>query len=121
MKQELSTIEAARRANVTVRQLNSWRVSGYMHPTRVAMTRNGNAVYRWTLGDVDRFSKMLGLLVASTTARRFVGTPLGRRRKKGTSVVLPEGDYEVVVTWRQRRYRARLSDRGWTNGGRTGL
>ena len=96
MSETLSTIDAARRAHVTVKQLRNWAARGFVQPR----ADTGVGGYAWPLEEVDR-AEILGAL-----ARQF-GKPdlflsLAEALEAGTYLVLPDGDYEIVISWRAR-------------------
>jgi hypothetical protein len=60
-----STIDAARMAGVTIRQLNHWASCGYLRPLRIGTGQQGTRL-RWNADDVDaaaRFGALASLVV----------------------------------------------------------
>lgn len=108
MTDTLSTSEAAQRARVTGRQLRYWAEAGYVQPVR-AKPHTPAASWRWTVGDVDR-AEMLGLL-SRQLRRPDLLERFAAAIECGTYLVLPDGQHEVVVSWRRRRYESPVGGR----------
>jgi hypothetical protein len=109
MTDTLSTNEAAFRAKVSVRQLQIWAESGYVHPVRGASNGASAAPWRWSYGDVDR-AELLGL-VSRQVRRPDLLERLAAAIECGTCLVLPDGDHEVVLSWRRRQYEPAVGGR----------
>ena len=91
----VTTVEAARLAHVTVKQLRSWSARGFVQPVR-----DGEAL-AWPVGEIDR-AELLGVL------GRALGEPdlwlsLAECIEAGKWHTVRDGDYEVVIAWRSRR------------------
>ena len=97
------TVEAAGLAGVTVRQLRSWADSGYLRPARHNGHGRGLAstVLAWPIGEVDR-AEILGVLSRQLTRHDLFGR-LSAAIEADTMLILPDGDYEVVIAWHARR------------------
>lgn len=91
------TIDAARQANVSVRQLRHWAQCGYLHPTKTARPRQGAHTLTWSAGDIDR-AELLGVL-SRAVLRADVLTALANAAEHGTALVINDDPYRVVVSW----------------------
>jgi hypothetical protein len=103
----LSTVDAAKRARVTVRQLNHWATQGYVHPDRVERhAGRGGHAQRWTPGEID-VAEMLGIL-SRQLFRDDLFAMLAKAIRDSTGVALTDGDYEVRVLLRPRPYEPKV-------------
>lgn len=94
------TIIAARDANVTIRQLNHWTASGYVHPTVAPGQGHGGRRLRWSIGDIDR-AELLGVFSRTLVHRELLGE-LAKSAEAGTDYSAVDGDYRVTVSWTSR-------------------
>jgi hypothetical protein len=93
----MSTIDAAKEAHVSVRQLNHWAATGYLHPRRDPGGGFGN--WAWPVEEVDR-AEMLGVL-SRALHRSDLFVMLAEAIEHGTALVMRDGYYDVVVSWRR--------------------
>jgi hypothetical protein len=95
----MSTIDAAREAGVSVRQLNHWAATGYLHPRREAGAGYAGSCLVWPVEEVDR-AEMLGVLSRAIYRPGLLGR-LAEAVEHGTALVMRDGYYDVVVSWRR--------------------
>lgn len=94
MTPTITTVEAARLAGVTVKQLKTWTARGLITP----LVRH--SALAWPISEIDR-AELLGVL------GRRLGQPdlfvsLAAAIDAGTSLVLPDGDFDVCISWRRK-------------------
>ena len=80
-------------AGVTVKQLRAWAERGFVQPHR-------HPAWGWPAAEVDR-AEILGVL-GRRLGQSDLFLSLAEAIEDGTFLVLPDGDYEVVVSWRRR-------------------
>ena len=90
-----TTVEAARAARVTVRQLGHWADRGYLQPVHVAGQGYAGRALRWSPADVDR-AEMLGV-VSRTLIQPDVLARFAAALEDGPTLLFTDGDYDVVV------------------------
>ena len=90
-----TTVEAAKAARVTVRQLGHWAERGYLSPQHVNGQGYGGRALRWPVGEVDR-AEMLGV-VSRTVAHGDLLARFAAALEAGPRLTLTDGDYDVVV------------------------
>jgi hypothetical protein len=90
-----TTVEAAKAARVTVRQLGHWADRGYLRPVRVDGQGHAGHSLRWNVGDVER-AEMLGV-VSRTIAQPDVLGRFAKALENGPRLWFSDGDYDVVV------------------------
>ena len=101
----LSTVDAASRAGVTVRQLNHWAAQGYVVPEIVHGTPGrGGIGKRWSVGEVD-VAELLGVFSRQLLRDDLLGR-LTDAIRGSTGLSLFDGDYVVRVTVKARAYDA---------------
>ena len=87
MPETWSTIDAAARAGVTVRQLTQWADRGYLRPERVTRDAGrGEHALRWDARDIDAAARFGALSAALGRNRRAVRTTFAQ------ALALPHGD-----------------------------
>ena len=98
------TIEAARMAGVTVRQLNYWAARGYLQPVREIARDDHGTRWVWSGRDVDaaaRFgalSNALGLGSSARLLREFAERLAGvDAYAEAVTVILEAGRFIVTV------------------------
>ena len=101
----LSTVDAAKQANVSVQQLNHWARQGYVAPAVENGNRGrGGKARLWTPGEID-VAEQLGVfsrqLVHREDGEELLGL-LSMAVRDGTALALTDGDYEVRVLLRAR-------------------
>jgi len=87
-----NTVEAAKLANVSVRQLNHWAACGYLRP--IGGGSSGKR-YRWPIGEID-LAETLGVFSHVFTQREFFAV-LVESLRRGTVVEMADGDYRLVM------------------------
>jgi hypothetical protein len=90
-----STVEAARMARVSMRQLGHWAERGYVTPSRVDGHGYAGRSLRWTVGDVDR-AEMLGV-ISRTVAQPDVLARFAKALEDGPILITTDGDYDVCL------------------------
>jgi len=88
----VNTVQAAKMANVSVRQMNHWAACGYLRP--IGGGSSGRP-YRWTVGEID-LAETLGVFSHVFTQREFFGV-LVESLRRGTVVEMADGDYRLVM------------------------
>ena len=104
-----STVEAAQRAGVTVRQLRGWYADGYLRPELVRGGRIGRAL-RWDQTDIDS-AAVLGAVTDAlylgplpnnrASIMRLFAIALAIRKGAPVGVIQEVGDYEVTIEVRR--------------------
>lgn len=108
---DMSTVAASRLAKVTVRQLNHWAASGYLHPRREPGAGQGGT-FVWPPEEVDR-AEMLGIL-ARVMNRPDLFALLAEAIETGTTLVLTDDYYDVVISWRPTKGQSHGTNHGTT-------
>jgi hypothetical protein len=101
-----TTVEAAKVARVTVRQLGHWADCGYLQPLHVDGQGHAGRSLRWTVADVDR-AEMLGV-VSRTLAHTDLLARFAKALDHEPALVLNDGDYDVFVILQPHEPEARL-------------
>ena len=97
------TVDAARLAGVTVRQLNHWAARGYLRPARVPDPRNGGTMLQWDERDIDAAAKFGALSTALGGGQGLLWTfaqALAARRvtdEEAVGILLEVGRFVVTV------------------------
>jgi hypothetical protein len=89
----LSTVDAAAKARVSVRQLDLWTKAGYLRPSWV--DGPGRGAKRWTVGEVDR-AEMLGVFARTICAPNGLGV-VAHALDNGPTFAMVDGMYAVTV------------------------
>jgi hypothetical protein len=100
-----TTVEAAQRAGVTVKQLRGWYADGYLRPTLTRGGRIGRAL-RWDQVDIDS-AAVLGAVTDAlylgptpnnrASIMRLFACALAIRKGAPVGVIQEVGDYEVTI------------------------
>jgi hypothetical protein len=85
MSETCSTIEAAARAGVSVRQLTEWADRGYLRPLRQGNGDQQGTRWRWEARDIDAAARF-GALSHALRSPRWLFTTFGQ------AFTLPHGD-----------------------------
>ena len=96
------TIDAARMAGVSVRQLNHWAARGYLRPARVPDARNGGTMWQWDDRDIDAAARFGALSAALgggggllwTFAQALVAQ---RGTDEAVGVIMQQGRFTVTI------------------------
>jgi hypothetical protein len=96
----VSTVEAAKIAHVSVRQLHRWTERGYLHPAVEPGPGQGYKHLLWYSADIDD-AEILGVISRTVTEPDFLER-FARALKDGPTLTVTDHIYEVVVTVRPR-------------------
>lgn len=96
------TIDAARMAGVTVRQLNHWAQCGYLRPIRETghHTGQGGVMLRWDTRDIDAAARFGALSAALAGGKDLLWTfaqALTREHDEVVGILMDEGRFTVSV------------------------
>lgn len=101
-----STIEAARMAGVSVRQLTHWADRGYLRPIRTGTGASSGSRLRWDSRDVDaaaRFGALSAALTGTHLLRVFSQALACTHEADVVGVLLDRGAFTVSVEVRDAR------------------
>ena len=100
------TIDAARMAGVSVRQLNHWAARGYLRPERVPDARNGGTMLQWDERDIDAAARFGALSAAlgggGGLLWRFAqALAAARGSDDAVGIIMEEGRFTVTIEVRE--------------------
>jgi MerR HTH family regulatory protein len=108
-----STVEAAARAGVTVRQLTYWADRGYLRPERVVRgAGRGEHAWRWDETDIDAAARF-GALAAALGSGRFLLTTFAQALAvpygDAVGILIDEGRFTVSIEVRRQQGAVEVS------------